>query len=540
MAEQRVPDPVINASRKGGLEIYGPGTDGDVTVISNIILNRDMYYNNLTVAANCSIDTNGYRIFVKNTLNMLDSTSVIGRLANTGTTGTLIGGAISGIKASDTLGGSGGLNPGENIFAETEFYNFSQAIVGVKFDAAQNRIRVLMGGSGGLPGNQGTKGADGTASGAGAGSPGTAGSPGNRPGFENTVGAPGGRGYTGATGAPGTVGSGGIGGDGGLGGLGGIGGGVVVVSARFIVGSGIIRADGQSPLPPEDGQPGSPGSAGTPGAPGDAGAKAPDFFQYSRTVVNANAYNYAQPASQTFNTNYGFTTVPDSRTVQNVYTRQQSRTVPSPGNSYYIPSSGGNAVYRTVFAFNPGRVTSAFNAGRTVRTPRGSFFQPGNIYYRYIDGNPYSYQAVQRYNPFTPGRTAFNSPFTFTQTNTVTNYGFSQQPFTFTYQNVQPGRTVQFFNSVFVPASETFIPSAYYTGGAGGAGGPGGAGGTVTAGLPGSPGSTGYAGGGGVVLLITENDIPGLIDVRAAAGTGGGGLATAGTVIIIKNEEDNK
>jgi hypothetical protein len=64
----------------------------------------------------------------------------------------------------------------------------------------------------------------------------------------------------------------------------------------------------------------------------------------------------------------------------------------------------------------------------------------------------------------------------------------------------------------------------------------GGAGGVASSGLPGSPGTAGYVGGGGVVLLITEDDIPEDIETRAAAGIGNNGGATSGTVLIIKNE----
>jgi hypothetical protein len=39
------------------------------------------------------------------------------------------------------------------------------------------------------------------------------------------------------------------------------------------------------------------------------------------------------------------------------------------------------------------------------------------------------------------------------------------------------------------------------------------------------------------VLLISSDVPPEDITVRSAAGTGDGGLATSGTVIIIKNEE---
>ena len=47
---------------------FGDGSDGDVVISSNTTLTSDMYYNNLTVNVGISLDTGGFRIFVKDTL----------------------------------------------------------------------------------------------------------------------------------------------------------------------------------------------------------------------------------------------------------------------------------------------------------------------------------------------------------------------------------------------------------------------------------------------------------------------------------------
>ena len=530
-----VPEPVLTASRKGGLDIYGDGSDGDISVIGAISLTRDMYYNNLTVFANSQIDTNGFRIFVKNTLHLVDSTSVIGRLAESVNAGTLLAGAASGIKASDTLGGDGGLNVGENLFAETEFYNLSQAIVGYKFNAVTNQLRILMGGSGGKPGDQGSKGADGVASPGGAGSPGSAGSPGNRPGFENSVGSPGGKGRTGATGNPGNVGSGGIGGDGGPAGLGGTGGGVVVIASRYIIGSGIVRADGFAPGVPGEGTPGTPGSSGNPGSAGNRGSKAPDFYQASYTQVNQNAYyitntyNFTNPP-QRLNANYSVR----SNTFGPPVRGFRTYTVVQPGNNVFVPSSGGNLFFYRAFGRNPG----SFQPGTRFSFRRGRVTGFGVNPGRFIPGNPFSFTTSWR-NPFQPAYGYRNPPFSY---QTIESWVLPGNPFSYTFlatfSYVVPGNPGQNFGTTFVPASVFFSPEVFHQGGAGGAGGAGGTGGSVTAGLPGAPGTQGYAGGGGVVLLLTEKDLPLNMQVRAAAGIGDGGFSTAGTVIIIKNEEE--
>jgi hypothetical protein len=575
LEDQQVPEPVLVGARKGGLEIYGPGTDGDVTVTGPISLSRDMYYNNLTVLANAQIDTNGYRIFVKDTLYLLDPTSVIGRLSEKSLTGTLMGGAISGVKASDTLGGNGGLNAGENFFGEAEFYNFSQAIAGYKFDAVRNTLRFLMGGSGGLPGNRG---ADGTAGTGQPGSPGAAGStgaPGNRPGYENVVGVPGGKGYSGNPGGQGNAGIGGPGGIGGDGGLGGTGGGVVIVSARKIIGSGIIRADGDSPGVIGEGTPGLPGTPGNAGASGTAGDKAPDFFQGAYTYTIQNAYSFQSQfttfgtrvesqtnyqdvlytASNAYNFIAGYTTygIPGNEAFYRFLGFfRNSYTVP--GNPPFVgtnppvsgrnpPTTGRNPPSFGTNPPTPGPVRVRRFPGNPFVVPGTSFTIPGNPYT--IAGNPYTiagntaYTAFNTPAPFSNPPTPYFNPKTYgynTEYGTVAaTYAYYTNSYRFSY--LSPFRIIG-FNTEFSPEIRGFEPSIYHDGGLGGAAGTGGAGGTASAGLPGQPGTSGYAGGGGVVLLVTESDIPQAIEVRSAAGTGDGGLATAGTVIIIKNEEE--
>ena len=67
MSRVEIPKKIF-LDRLGGDEVYGFGQDGDVTITANTTLNRDMYYNDLTINANCDLDTNGYRVFVKGTL----------------------------------------------------------------------------------------------------------------------------------------------------------------------------------------------------------------------------------------------------------------------------------------------------------------------------------------------------------------------------------------------------------------------------------------------------------------------------------------
>ncbi|SNW61986.1 Collagen-like protein [Orpheovirus IHUMI-LCC2] len=84
--------------------IFGSGRDGDVVIAAPTTLLRDMVYNNLTVNAGASLDTGGYRIFVR---NMLINN---GTIQNDGTPGTNVGGIATPL---GTLGvGAAGGNPG--------------------------------------------------------------------------------------------------------------------------------------------------------------------------------------------------------------------------------------------------------------------------------------------------------------------------------------------------------------------------------------------------------------------------------------------
>lgn len=89
--------------------LFGTGIDGDVTISSGTTtLTNDMYYNNLTINGTGSINTAGYRIFVKNTLDITSApTNAINRNGNNGVDG--LGGPGVGGNAlpSATIGASG-------------------------------------------------------------------------------------------------------------------------------------------------------------------------------------------------------------------------------------------------------------------------------------------------------------------------------------------------------------------------------------------------------------------------------------------------
>ena len=90
--------------------IYGSGMDGNVTISANTTLTRDMFYNNLTVNAGYTLDTAGFKVFVRNTLVMAPTSAnqadtIIGRVGGVSTAGTLAAGGIGNV--TDSLGGNG-------------------------------------------------------------------------------------------------------------------------------------------------------------------------------------------------------------------------------------------------------------------------------------------------------------------------------------------------------------------------------------------------------------------------------------------------
>lgn len=85
-------------------QLFGDGSDGNVTISSPTTLTRDMYYDSLTV--NDDLNCGGYRIFVKGTLTIASGKS-INRDGNNGVNGgDTTGGEGGGGLADTNLGGS--------------------------------------------------------------------------------------------------------------------------------------------------------------------------------------------------------------------------------------------------------------------------------------------------------------------------------------------------------------------------------------------------------------------------------------------------
>lgn len=100
---------------------FGTGRDGNVTLTTNTIASRDMWYNNLTLSPGIKLNANGYIIRVANVLtlnngaaihnNGADGTNAVGVKALGGAKGTLGGGGAGGATPSTWNPG----NPGDNV-----------------------------------------------------------------------------------------------------------------------------------------------------------------------------------------------------------------------------------------------------------------------------------------------------------------------------------------------------------------------------------------------------------------------------------------
>lgn len=132
-------------------ELYGSGQDGVVTIATNTTLSRDMYYDTLTIAEGVHVNTNGFRVFVRNSLNLspnlaTQSTTSIGLKNGSSVVGTLAGGSTT--SATNSLGGNSasysvtGPTP-------TNYFNLPRnAVVGYTLHASQTTPLPLKGGAG--------------------------------------------------------------------------------------------------------------------------------------------------------------------------------------------------------------------------------------------------------------------------------------------------------------------------------------------------------------------------------------------------------
>jgi len=457
---QRVNKPVVQ--RLGNDSIYGEGVDGDVTIASNTTLGRDMYYRSLTVNSGVSLITNGFRVFVEKTLT------------NNGTIGLPAG--LGGAVASGTLVGRVADAPGTKQYVLGEsasgtqvpaavLKDLKQAIQGWHFDPVDG-IKKIEGGDDGTAGSD-TSGAAGGAGGAGSHPNEPAGQPG-------TPGNPGSAGGTGSGGAK------------------GVGGGLVVIVANVVAGTGTIVSEG------------SAGGSGTTGSAGAAGNAGP--------TQNANTYqDGSNPpgfvAGDASNTSYFAGNTPvtgdDASTSYGDAPSKSNSDAPSSGNP---PTHGSDPPIPTApickEQYNPPNPPTQVQGnahfhiaitGEDIQTP-AHHNQPG-------DPGTSAGHACDDYPPHSHGDPPFvvttgqpsstGDPPTKADAN-VPSFFPGNPPHTGQPSSYTAGDVAGFQNQ----SNPNFASNVQYTGGTAGAGGAGGT------------GATGATGGEGGLLIVTEQALP--------------------------------
>lgn len=253
----------VNGSPIEFTAIYGSGEDGDATISGNTSLTQDMFYNNLTINTGVTLTTNGYRVSVAGTLT-LSGTAKIAWNGNNGTNG---GNATADVGGTAGTGGAA-LTTANNLWGSEDGKNGTAGATGPAGGSAAgstngtngDSVTEAVGGAGvaGATGGSGGRSSDSSLTGGG-GTPGTAGAgtlsvfrPYNivtgyymtkQDGTKLT--SFGGSGGSTGGGSGGGSGVGGIqgGGGGGAGGS-GSGGGVMVLCAKIIAGTGSIEVKG--------------------------------------------------------------------------------------------------------------------------------------------------------------------------------------------------------------------------------------------------------------------------------------------------------
>ena len=132
--------------------IYGSGMDGNVTISSNTSLTRDMFYNNLTIDPGITLDTAGFKVFVRNTLAMAATSAnqadtIIGRVGGVSTVGTLAAGGLAAV--TDSLGGDGNGYTATAPTEGAEYFNHPDiAVSGIIQHGGSTTATALNGGAG--------------------------------------------------------------------------------------------------------------------------------------------------------------------------------------------------------------------------------------------------------------------------------------------------------------------------------------------------------------------------------------------------------
>ena len=364
--------------KDGGNIIFGEGTDGaaifdgTTTVISlaptsNVYkLVKDIYCTNLTVNSGVTLFTNGFRVFVNGTFTNNGTVGMPAAVTHSVTDGS---GTIAGRQTS--LNPSKAWGTSTDPISVTDLYDLDDAMSGF-FITGAGVVTKIAGGSLGTAGSNGT-----TTLPTGP----FAGSVGNFPGA--LTGQAGGRGNAGAAGNPATAGTGGAG---------GLGGGLVIIFAKTIAGSGTLVSYGVA---------GTAGTPSTPGAAGPAGNPAPNISGYHTTG------SYHHPAGSTGPNPGAGTAHPgghNSGTHPTSHHHPAGSTGPNPGAGTPHPSGHHDGYYHhpanSILAISPHHAT-VYPAGHNPGNPHAAGHNSGTGYHHHPAGNTHGSHAANGPRNFT-------------------------------------------------------------------------------------------------------------------------------------------
>ncbi len=480
--------------RLGNDEVYGHGADGDVTVSTSISLARDMYYNNLTVTASGVINTNGYRIFVKNTLS---NSGQIGLGTTTAEPSVGIGaGTVFRVTTDTQTAGSGyilgglGSNRSGAASTGTPLPQSYRRIIETMISNVAYVPSLSMAIIGGVAAGVGATGATTPAytnPDSWTGKAGAAGAAGSYGPNAHSVNSPGGRGNPGN---PGTA-TGATPGIGGAGGAGGYGGGVVVIVAKYVTGSGYFVSRGRS------GSTGSAGTTGNPGTAGTAGTAAPSL-------------SHTNPAGHTG------------------HSHPHNNGPHHPDHHHYV-HHGTNLHSHSYECIKCHPHSNYNHAGHHHGNENGHnhHHQHGHTAHH---GNAHGHN---------PGHYGHSHPDSTGHHRSVSHWGnihhhnhsySNHEPHIHPYNDRHAARWHHSPNHHHHHSHPT--PDTVYPGGAGGAGG------AAAPAVTGATGDRGGAGGGGAVVIVTDS-IAGTIQYDVRAGLSYGSVTTgpqAGSTYVILNQ----
>lgn len=495
--------------RIGNDSVYGTGSDGTVVIASNTSLSRDMYYSNLTINNGSHLNTNGFRVFVQNTATINGS---IGINANTViSTGTIRGTTAKATSSINAIGGSaaGGTYTASQIPASL-MNDISTAVLGLYFDSSGN-TNVLTGGAGGQDGSAGTvtNGAAGTgATNGGA----TSGAHLSRNAL--VAGGPG------TNGTPGTNGAAGTTPPAAAAGVGAIGGGVVILVAKNISGSGSILSLGSNGT---SGGSSATGSGATNGAAGPAGAAAPtaSLSHY----VNSHAHYITGDGTHGPHTSISSPVLPRSGHVNASYsphahgywaTTHHGATPVHPAN-HHTGSNPHHGATHTGHATAPA-ASSYFHKNSVDHTAGGHLGHDGAVAHTSNHTSPA--QGANDYHQRDEHDCSYHLKGTYV-------------PLTCEAHRARQDRHGQHHQGQNnIAGTNAHVGHALYPGGSAGSAG--------SAGTNGTNGSTtagtfGASGGGGGIIFVTDTSIAGTLTVSASGGTANSASANSGMITTILN-----